>query len=93
MTPLSTSTASHSFSNVPFNNPLKDPNVIKILVGCIAGGVVLVVIIALILCLYRDRHPFDKCGGRRKRKTNDLEILSEINSAVFAYPKHPQKPS
>jgi hypothetical protein len=92
MTLITTSTAFPDPS-ASLNNPLREPNVIKTLVGCILGGVVLMVIITVILCLYRDRHPFDKCGCRRKPKTIDLEILPKFNPAILRSPNRLQKPS
>jgi hypothetical protein len=55
-------------------NPLSDGSFTQTIVGCVIGGILLMVIITLILCLYRDAHPFEKCrGGRKKRKNTDVE--------------------
>jgi hypothetical protein len=66
-------------------NPLKDKGFIGTVVGLIAGAVAFLLIIALILLLYRDDSPLQRCrGGNRKPakivNLQDVPIESRASS-------------
>jgi hypothetical protein len=104
MTPLPSSVASLALysRDIEINNPLKDPEFIRTLAGCIAAGVTFLVLIFVLLLFYRDASLFDTCRGRRnaeakskaRAKATDLEAVPSPDSSVLSLPKlHPTKPS
>jgi hypothetical protein len=79
-----------NFATINIKNPLMDKGFIGTLIGCIVAGIVLLAIVLLILCLYREGHPFEKSRGKRRRRkavieeeeaeteeSDTLELLSE----------------
>lgn len=89
------------FGTINVKNPLGDKAFIRTLIGCFVAGILLLVIVTLLLCFYRENHPFDKCKGRRRRKAvedeekDTLEMTSDpstesLTSKVFSTSERPK---
>ncbi|KAE9982323.1 hypothetical protein EG328_010983 [Venturia inaequalis] len=58
---------------VDVNNPIHDSTFIATIAGIGSAGLVVLIVIGLILCLYRDKTICTLCCGKRKRKQKQEE--------------------
>ncbi|KAF2430721.1 hypothetical protein EJ08DRAFT_218905 [Tothia fuscella] len=58
-------------SAININNPLQDKSFTGTVVGCLVAGIVILVLVFLLLCLYRDGSPFRRCCGGWKGKKEE----------------------